>query len=133
MNNTIVTILIVLGVFLGVSFLWHMLTNRGEPPPGYSGGSIGSIGKNSISTNFLNSLCTPAKVYALFIGLSLFLALFNGIPILVILVNLIFSVIWIKILNYICGKGYSWFSWVLVLLPFVFLFSDVSNILKTMY
>ena len=133
MNNTVVTVLIILGVFLGVTFLWHMFTNRGEPPPGYSGGSIGSIGKNNIPTHFFNSLCNPAKIYTIFIGFSLLLALFNGIPILVILVNLIFSVIWIKILNYICGKGYSWFSWLLVLLPFVFLFSDVSKIIKTVY
>jgi hypothetical protein len=97
----------------------------------YGGRKNKIIVSNNIINRFFNSLCTPAKFYTLFIGLSLILALFNGMSILVILINLIFSIIWVKILNYICSKGFSWFSWVLVLLPFVFLFSDVSRIIKT--
>ena len=72
-------------------------------------------------SNYFNSLCNPAKLYAVLIAITLLLALFNGIPIIAIIIKLIFAIIWTYVLNYICGSGFTWFSWILVLMPFVLL------------
>ena len=80
--------------------------------------------------NYFNSLCNPAKLYAVLIVITLLLALFNGIPIMAIAIKLIFAIIWTGVLNYICGKGFTWFSWLLVLLPFVLLILGVLGLMK---
>ena len=81
-------------------------------------------------TNYFNSLCNPAKLYAVLLAITLILALFNGIPIIAIAIKLVFALVWTVVLNFICGKGYTWFSWVLVLLPFVLLVLGVLGIMK---
>ena len=64
-------------------------------------------------------LCTPAQIY-LFIALIMsVLALVSRVKISHILMKLLFAVIWTIILNFICSKGYTNVSWVLVLLPYV--------------
>lgn len=81
-------------------------------------------------SNYFNSLCNPAKLYAVLIIITLLLALFNGVPIIALAIKLIFAIVWTGVLNYICGKGFTWFSWVLVLLPFVLLFLGVLGLIK---
>jgi hypothetical protein len=67
-------------------------------------------------------LCTPAQIY-LFIALIMcILALISRTKITIILMKLLFAVIWTIILNFICSKGYTNVSWVLVLLPYVLIF-----------
>ena len=80
--------------------------------------------------NYFNSLCNPAKLYAVLIAITLLLALFNGVPIMALAIKLIFAIIWTGALNYICGSGFTWFSWVLVLLPFVLLILGVLGLMK---
>jgi hypothetical protein len=80
--------------------------------------------------HYFNSLCNPAKLYAVLIAITLLLALFNGIPIIAIAIKLIFAIIWTGILNYICSSGFTWFSWLLVLLPFVLLILGVFGLMK---
>ena len=64
-------------------------------------------------------LCTPAQIY-LFIALIMcVLALISRAKITHILMKLLFAVIWTIILNFICSKGYTQVSWVLVLLPYI--------------
>lgn len=65
-------------------------------------------------------LCTPAIVYLVLAVIGLVLnfmkfSLFSGI------VHIAFVFIWTFILNWICSKGYSWASWLLVILPYVFI------------
>ena len=81
-------------------------------------------------TNYFNNLCNPAKLYAVLVAITLILALFNGIPIIAVAIKLVFAIVWTAVLNFICGKGYTWFSWVLVLLPFVLLVLGVLGIMK---
>jgi len=81
-------------------------------------------------TNYFNSLCNPAKLYAILISITLILALGNGIPIIAVGIKLIFAFIWTAVLNYICDKGYTWFSWALVLLPFVLLIMGVLGVMQ---
>ena len=81
-------------------------------------------------TNYFNSLCNPAKLYAVLIAITLLLALFNGVPLIAIGVKLIFAIVWTVALNYICGNGFTWFSWILVLMPFVLLVLGVLGLMK---
>jgi hypothetical protein len=65
-------------------------------------------------------LCTPAIVYLVLAVIGLVLnfmkfSLFSGI------VHIVFVFIWTFVLNWICSKGYSWVSWLLVILPYVFI------------
>ena len=81
-------------------------------------------------SNYFNSLCNPAKLYAVLIIITLLLALVNGVPLIAIGIKLIFAIIWTCVLNYICGNGFTWFSWVLVLMPFVLLILGIFGIMK---
>ena len=81
-------------------------------------------------SNYFNSLCNPAKLYAVLIIITLLLAVVNGVPLIAIGIKLIFAIIWTYILNYICGNGFTWFSWVLVFMPFVLLILGIFGIMK---
>lgn len=80
--------------------------------------------------NYFNSLCSPAKLYAGLIVITLFLEVFNGVPVIAIAIKLVFALIWVYVLNYICGSGFKWFSWLLVLLPFVLLILGSIGLMK---
>lgn len=64
-------------------------------------------------------LCTPAKLYFALAVLGSVLALVRGIPFLPIGIRLIFAFIWTMILGWLCKKGMTTLSWVLVLLPYI--------------
>jgi len=80
--------------------------------------------------NYFNSLCKPAKLYAVLIAITLLLSLFNGVPMMAIAIKLVFAIIWTGALNYICSSGFTWFSWVLVLMPFVLFVLGVFGLMK---
>ena len=73
-------------------------------------------------------LCTPAKIYFAIAVLSSLLALIYNTPILAVFIKLIFSFIWAFILNWLCDKGFTVVSWVLVLLPYVLILLSVIGI-----
>ena len=77
-----------------------------------------------------NNLCNPAKLYAVLFVITLISSVFNGISIMTLAIKLIFAIIWIVVLNYICGSGFIWFSWLLVLLPFVLLIFGTLGLMK---
>lgn len=64
-------------------------------------------------------LCTPAKLYFVLAVLSCTIALFNGVKLMPVAVNLIIAFIWTAILSWICGKGFTGVSWFLVLIPYI--------------
>ena len=87
----------------------------------------------------IQSLCTPAYVYLVISVISIVIMMFqNGgndsIFCLgnykcdvqntgtIFLGQIIYSIFWVFLLNFICKKGYKNVSWFLVLLPFIFLF-----------
>ena len=86
-------------------------------------------------SNTLKKLCMPSYIYFIFSMLVLVIAvifLFSGLNvfcegkgctpgtvILMILLKFIFIVFWTWLLNVICKGGASFFSWFLVLFPFV--------------
>lgn len=87
-------------------------------------------------TDFLKKMCLPAKIYLAILVISIVLAVFQGIGLSIILFKTVFGFIWMWILNWICSKGYTNLSWVLLLLPYVIMFLivattvEVVNILK---
>ena len=64
-------------------------------------------------------LCEPAKLYFILVIISIIIGLFSGFKVLAIIIKLFFAVIWTFILNWLCKKGWSTLSWILVILPFI--------------
>ena len=65
-------------------------------------------------------LCSPALLYLVLGALSLaYMA--TIIPASAALIKLLFILVWTWFLNFLCSKGYSVVSWILVLLPFIFI------------
>jgi hypothetical protein len=66
----------------------------------------------------LRKLCTPARIYIIISVIASIIAVFNSVPILAVFIKLIFALIWTFILNWLCKKGFTTVSWVLVILPY---------------
>ena len=65
------------------------------------------------------SFCMPAKVYLVLSLLGMAFTLFAGYSFFVFAINIVFTFLWAWVLNWLCNKGYSSISWLLVLLPFL--------------
>jgi len=63
-------------------------------------------------------LCTPAKLYGIFSLMSIAGLLYKQHLVGAISQGL-FSAIWLFVLNWICGEGWTGLSWFLVLLPII--------------
>jgi hypothetical protein len=68
--------------------------------------------------NFLSGLCTPAKLYGIISLVSIGGFLYNQ-DFMKAVGQGLFSAIWIFVLNWICGEGWTGLSWFLVILPIV--------------
>ena len=67
-------------------------------------------------------MCEPAKIYLVVTVIFIVLSVFNGISALTLLVKAAFAVIWTLFLNWLCSKGFSGLAWIIILMPFIFLF-----------
>lgn len=68
-----------------------------------------------------NSLCTPAKIY-LILAITVFIhSLFYTIKLFDIIWQLIFIPAWTLLLNWLCSKGYTFVSWLILLWPIIFI------------
>ena len=65
--------------------------------------------------------CTPAQVYLVLAVIGLVSGFLKNFRVLTLIFNSIFVVLFAWILNFLCSKGLTAISWVLVLLPFVLL------------
>lgn len=72
--------------------------------------------------NFLN-LCTPALVYLIISAASILVMAFTSFNILTLLLKALFSILWAWVLNLVCSKGNIGISWILVLMPYIFVIS----------
>jgi hypothetical protein len=69
------------------------------------------------------NLCAPAILYLAISLLAIVYFIFTeSYNILFYVFNILMILLWTWILNVICGAGYKWVSWVLVLFPFIILF-----------
>ena len=66
--------------------------------------------------------CTPAQLYLVLGVIGIISAFFNKFSVETLLTKALFLVIWAWVLNWLCTKGFTAISWVLVLLPFIMTF-----------
>ena len=67
----------------------------------------------------ISDLCTPAMIYFWMSIISLVVLAFMKFQPLSIILKVIFILLWTYLLNFLCSKGYSVVSWVLVVLPII--------------
>ena len=70
-----------------------------------------------MNVNMLRSYCTPAKIYLTIAAIYCIIQLFS-VPIIFVIINFGFALVWAFILQWLCKKGFSSVSWFLVLLPY---------------
>ena len=77
----------------------------------------------------INNLCRPATIY---FWLALVGILWSLVKLQFIsaIISFIFVLLWTAFLDYLCGKGYSKISWVLLLLPLIFAVIAEFKLLK---
>jgi len=73
----------------------------------------------STITSTLGGLCTPAQLYLALSVIALIFVVAHSFSIATIIIKVIFIGLWTFVLNWICSKGYTNISWVLVLLPYI--------------
>jgi hypothetical protein len=78
----------------------------------------------------ISSLCTPALVYLIISSFTILFIFMQKFTFLTIGLKVLFIIAWTLILNYICSKGFTGISWVLVLLPYIVGFGVLALILE---
>ena len=79
---------------------------------------------------YFNKLCNPSKLYFVLVIFFIVIGLFSKINFMAIFFNLIFAFIWTIILNWLCSKGYTTLSWVIVFFPFILIVIAFFGYLK---
>ena len=68
------------------------------------------------------NLCYPAMLYLI---LNIIFVVLKGFStefqIGAFVLNLILLVVWVYLLNFLCAKGYTTISWIIVLIPYIFI------------
>jgi len=82
------------------------------------------------------SLCLPSKVYFVLAIVGILLAILmpnvvGRIGLLGHLIHIVYVIFWTWVLNLICGAGYKWISWVLVLAPFILAFLIIGIVMSS--
>jgi hypothetical protein len=78
--------------------------------------------------NAFNKLCLPAKIYLAIAVFAIIIGLFNGLTIMMVVSKLLFALLWTFLLGWLCKKGLSEVSWLLVLLPYIIILLAMLNI-----
>ena len=64
-------------------------------------------------------LCLPATIYLVIAFIGIIGSLYMG-HMTSILFNIIVSILWVLLLNFLCQKGYTTVSWIILVLPIIF-------------
>lgn len=64
-------------------------------------------------------LCTPAFIYFIISIIYLIISSFTNFNIMFIIIKIFIIMFWSWFLNFLCSKGYSIISWLIILLPFL--------------
>ena len=67
--------------------------------------------------------CSPAQLYLVVAVIGIAAGFLKNFRVFTLLYNSLFAVLWAWILNFLCRKGLTALSWILVLLPFILLAS----------
>ena len=74
---------------------------------------------NKISS--ILAICPPAMVYLILSIIGLITASVIQFSVISLLLKVIFIALWTFLLNYLCSTGYTVVSWILVVLPIIFM------------
>lgn len=77
-------------------------------------------------------ICNPAKLYLVVSAILLVFAVFKKMSAGTFIVKGAFILLWTFLLNWLCSKGFGNVAWVIVLLPFVFLFLTLFTVMDCM-
>lgn len=80
----------------------------------------------------LSKLCTPAMLYLVFSAITIIYGVMQNFKPMTLVVNVLFVALWTWILNWLCSKGYSIISWVLVVLPFFLIMSTCATTMEVL-
>ena len=73
----------------------------------------------------VSNLCTPAFIYFIFSFVYLIINSFRNFNVVSIIVSVIGIMGWSWFLNFLCTKGYTTVSWLILILPLFILFRHV--------
>jgi hypothetical protein len=76
----------------------------------------------------IKNLCAPAKIYLVVTLFFCIMALMRDAPFMAVGIKVVFALIWTCILSWLCKKGLSAISWILILLPFIVIFLGMLGI-----
>jgi hypothetical protein len=77
--------------------------------------------------------CTPAQLYLILGAIGILSTFIKNYSVETLLTEALFLVIWAWVLNWLCSKGFTSISWVLVLLPFIlvlFMFLFIKDVAR---
>jgi len=79
------------------------------------------------------NLCTPAQLYLVLSAIFVIIACIKQCNFFSIIVKIIFIILWTILLNWLCSKGLTTISWILVLLPYIFFAATLLFTLELVY
>jgi hypothetical protein len=85
----------------------------------------------SLSSTFTR-ICNPAKLYLVVSAILLVFAVFKNVSAWTFLIKAAFILLWTFLLNWLCSKGFGTLAWIIVLLPFLFLFLTLFTVMDLM-
>jgi hypothetical protein len=68
-----------------------------------------------------SKLCTPAFIYFIVSFVYLVINSLMNFNIMNIIIKMFFIILWSLLLNFLCNKGFTVISWVIIVLPFLFI------------
>ena len=69
----------------------------------------------------LDSLCNPALVYLGISAVSVLYMFYMHRRLESMILKIVFAALWVWLLNFLCAKGLEPLSWILVIIPFIFM------------
>ena len=76
------------------------------------------------------TLCNPAIFYFILSIIIILIGISGKVQVSVYIIKLIWIVVLFYVLNFLCSKGYTTLSWILVLSPFIFIIFMILIILE---
>jgi len=70
----------------------------------------------------VSNLCTPAMIYFVIAIIYLIINIFTSFNIMSMVIRLLVILVWTWLLNFLCTKGFTVISWILIIVPFLMRF-----------
>jgi hypothetical protein len=67
------------------------------------------------------SLCAPSILFLVLGIIVIIMFLFHKVHVVTLLIQIVFIAFWTFILNFLCQNDFTVVSWILLLLPFIFI------------